>query len=507
MKNIELRVSKIEMRSNEDNSLTVSGYVNMTEKFSEVLGQSKRFIEKISKGAFSRAIKNAKSDIHFLAEHNAKQILSSTRNGSLKLTEDQNGLFMEATIVNTTYGADYFKLIDSGILQNMSFGFTTTRDSWKSTASGIYERTIEELELFEVSVVRDPAYSQSTISARGINLVTEVEIPTNIAQKEEKKIMEKTEHRYGSKDPIIEQRDNELEQFRSFLEERDMQGTTNGTATIGEAVHDGIVRKMEQVSPIFAMAKKFPSVSGTLKIPRETAFSDSVGFVGEGQSVEELSLGLEEITLGQKRVGASIRVSNQLINDAAINTVAYVQELLGKRTVTAVEKSMLTGNTADQFRGMVHDVTVPNFTIGATPTTDERLNTLLDLYLSVHPEYQAGAVYIMSRSYFNEVSKLKDKNGQFYLLNGVANGRPTKTLFGAEVLVSQSLDQGNLVGQVPVVFGNIEQSYAVMIKQGPQLQMVVDTDNALKGATGFVFDAYLDGQVYNNQAISKLSIV
>ena len=168
---------------------------------------------------------------------------------------------------------------------------------------------------------------------------------------------------------------------------------------------------------------------------------------------------------------------------------------------------MLTGNTADQFRGMVHDVTVPNFTIGVTPTTDERLNTLLDLYLSVHPEYQAGAVYIMSRSYFNEVSKLKDKNGQFYLLNGVANGRPTKTLYGAEVLVSQSLDQGNLVGQVPVVFGNIEQSYAVMIKQGPQLQMVVDTDNALKGATGFVFDAYLDGQVYNNQAISKLSIV
>ena len=107
---------------------------------------------------------------------------------------------MEAKIVPTSYGRDYFSLINSEILQNMSFGFRTIKDNWKSTNSGVYERTIEELELFEVSVVRDPAYSQSTISARGIDLVTEVEIPTNIEIKEEKNIMDKTEHRYSNLD-------------------------------------------------------------------------------------------------------------------------------------------------------------------------------------------------------------------------------------------------------------------------------------------------------------------
>ena len=69
----------------------------------------------------------------------------------------------------------------------------------------------------------------------------------------------------------------------------------------------------------------------------------------------------------------------------------------------------------------------------------------------------------MSRSFFNDVSRMRDKNEHLYVQNGVINGRPTKTLFGAEVLVSQSLN-----GQaVPVIFGNIEQAYAVMIKQGP----------------------------------------
>jgi len=496
----------MELRSNEDNSLTVSGYVNKTEQFSEVLGQTKRFVEKIAKGAFSRSIQNAKQDIHFLAEHDSKQILSSTRNGSLTLTEDQNGLFMEAQIVPTSYGLDYFALISSEILQNMSFGFRTLKDNWQATKSGIYERTISELELLEVSVVRDPAYSQTTISARGIDLVEEPEIPTNIELKEEKKIMEKTEHRYGNLDKKVEQRNSEVEQFRGFVEERDMQGTVNGAATIGEAVHDGIVRKMEQVSPIFGMAKKFLSVHGILKIPRETELSDQAGFVGESQSVKELEIGLDEIKLEQKRVGASIQLSNQLILDAGIDTVDYVQELLARRTVAAIENAMLTGNDPETFRGIIHDVSVPSFNIGTTSTTDEKLDTLLDLYLSIHPEYQAGAVYVMSRSFFNDVSRMKDNNGHHYLQNGVINGRPTKTLFGAEILVSQSLEQGNVAGQVPVIFGNIEQSYAVMVKKGPQLQMIVDTEKALKGATGFVYDAYLDGQVYNNQAITKLTI-
>ena len=140
-----------------------------------------------------------------------------------------------------------------------------------------------------------------------------------------------------------------------------MQGTTNGAATIGETVHNGIVRKMEEVSPIFGMPRKFPSVHGLLKIPRETALFDKAGFVGEGRSVKELSIGLEEITLDQKRVGAAITLSNQFINDAGIDTVDYVQELLARRTVGAIENGMLIGNHAEAFHGIIHDVTVPNF--------------------------------------------------------------------------------------------------------------------------------------------------
>lgn len=166
---MELRVNPTSIKTNEDGSMTVSGYVNKTEQKSNMLGRTQKFTEVIKRGAWQKAIDAAK-EIHFLAEHDNKKILASTRNGSLQLREDDQGLYMEATISPTSWGKDYYQLIKDGILQNMSFGFRAIKDSWRNMGDH-FERTVNDLELFEVSVVRDPAYSSSTISARGIDLV------------------------------------------------------------------------------------------------------------------------------------------------------------------------------------------------------------------------------------------------------------------------------------------------------------------------------------------------
>jgi HK97 family phage prohead protease len=193
MNQMELRLENLTIRAMSDGeSLSVSGYVNKTNQLSRVLGHSKKFVERIAPGAFQRAIQNREHDIDFLAEHEASKILSSTRNDSLRLREDEVGLFMEASITPTSWGRDYYELITSGILRNMSFGFRVLKDEWRSLENGLYERTVLELDLAEVSVVKEPAYLQSTISARGIALVEEIEIPKE-DRKEDKdlKLLEK----------------------------------------------------------------------------------------------------------------------------------------------------------------------------------------------------------------------------------------------------------------------------------------------------------------------------
>lgn len=172
---MELRVNQSNVYADDDNgTLKVEGYVNETNSKSNMLGREQRFVEVIKPGVWQRAIEKAK-EVHFYAEHDKNKILASTRNGSLELREDDKGLYMTATISPTSWGKDYYQLIKDGILQNMSFGFRAIKDQWRNMGDH-FERTVNELELFEVSVVRDPAYAASSISARGIDLV-EDEVP------------------------------------------------------------------------------------------------------------------------------------------------------------------------------------------------------------------------------------------------------------------------------------------------------------------------------------------
>ena len=92
---------------------------------------------------------------------------------------------MTAEISPTSYGKDYHTLINDGILRNMSFGFSVDKDKWKKSHDGIYTREITDLTLYEVSVVTNPAYPQSSIQARGMSLVNELEIPSDIELEEE----------------------------------------------------------------------------------------------------------------------------------------------------------------------------------------------------------------------------------------------------------------------------------------------------------------------------------
>ena len=185
---MELRVLSSQINSNND-ELVVEGLVNKTESLSHVLGKHKKFREKIRKGAFQEAI-NESRRIDFLAEHRQDFLLATTENNSLELWEDDEGLKMRAKIAPTSYGKDFYTLMSEKLISHMSFGFRVLKDSWKNGIDGIYERTVDKLELKEVSVVRNPAYPASAISARGIELVEDVEIPDEVRSEEEKKVEE-----------------------------------------------------------------------------------------------------------------------------------------------------------------------------------------------------------------------------------------------------------------------------------------------------------------------------
>jgi uncharacterized protein len=165
---LETRVNpaQFEVRETEE-GMSFSGYAAVFNSDSQPLP----FTERIAPGAFRGSLRN-RNDIKLLWNHDTASVLGSSRAGTLKLTEDDRGLFVEAMLPNTTVGRDARELISRGDVDAMSFGFTVARggDEWSSDGS---TRTLTKINLHEVSIVAFPAYTATagSTAVRGLDKV------------------------------------------------------------------------------------------------------------------------------------------------------------------------------------------------------------------------------------------------------------------------------------------------------------------------------------------------
>lgn len=163
---------EVEIRSK--NEAIVRGYVNVVERRSRPLTAFGRtFVEIVKQGVFSRAIKNARDEnraVEMLIDHNRTVKAADTLSGSLKLREDNIGLYAEAVIKSPEIIAEIREHRPKG----WSFGFVKKKDKFtKQEGESIEERELEEIELKEVSLLigKYPAYMATSVEVRGKNEV------------------------------------------------------------------------------------------------------------------------------------------------------------------------------------------------------------------------------------------------------------------------------------------------------------------------------------------------
>lgn len=122
-----------------------------------------RFIERICKGAFKKAIQR-NDNIRLLLNHNWERDLGGTKDGNLVLTEDNIGLYARATITDK----EVIEKARNGSLVGWSFGFND-REVENSVEHGIPTRDVKDLDLYEVSILdrtKTPAYEGTLLSVR-----------------------------------------------------------------------------------------------------------------------------------------------------------------------------------------------------------------------------------------------------------------------------------------------------------------------------------------------------
>ena len=153
----------VELRQEDNGPIRVAGYAAVFNQETNIGGY---FTETIAPGAFTSALDRG-DDVVLLVNHDGLP-LARTRSGTLKLTHDDRGLYIESELDPSD--PDVRAIVPKmkrGDLDKMSFAFIPTRQTWDESGD-MPKRMIEDLQLYDVAIVTTPAYDGTEIGLRAL---------------------------------------------------------------------------------------------------------------------------------------------------------------------------------------------------------------------------------------------------------------------------------------------------------------------------------------------------
>ena len=170
-KEFEQRLIEIRAVDGIDEKMTIEGYAITFDSPSTHQYGTRKFTETIRKGALDNT---DMKDVPLRYNHNDNvMVMARTRNKSLRLIKDERGLLIQADLIDTQSNRDLYKGIKEGLIDKMSFAFRVADggDAWTFGE----DETIRDVNnidrLFDVSIVDQPFYSDTSIYTRSFDLL------------------------------------------------------------------------------------------------------------------------------------------------------------------------------------------------------------------------------------------------------------------------------------------------------------------------------------------------
>ena len=208
-------------------------------------------------------------------------------------------------------------------------------------------------------------------------------------------------------------------------ERRDTTKSSTG-APVPTSFYDRLTVHLVQVGPMWDLASVLRTASGeNMQFPRTTAHGAST-FKAEGSALDETDPTFGAfITLGAWKNGTVQQYTYELIEDSGVDLLGYIAEQAGVSLAVKSNLDFTTGNDTNAPNGIVTASTAG--VTGATGVSGEfTADNLIDLLYSVGPQYRRlGATWQMRDSSIAKVRKLKDGNGQYLFVAGLAGSPDT----------------------------------------------------------------------------------
>ena len=234
---------------------------------------------------------------------------------------------MRAIICPTSWGKDTFQLIKSGIIKSMSFGFNVLEDKWSDTRSEVATRVVKDLNLLEVSAVRNPDYISSVISARGMELVEDVEVG-----EEDVKVQEQCqENRQGEEEikpqeTVVANEDvSEVEEVVNNAQNVNVSNSTENIETIMKRMFEQFESILSNYAPVKKEVEDKPAEEVVEDSSDEAVNQDDVNTSEKDEKTGEIEESKEELKATEQE-----DVKEETVNEDTKSQIDYAIELLSK---------------------------------------------------------------------------------------------------------------------------------------------------------------------------------
>jgi HK97 family phage prohead protease len=107
------------------------------------------------------------AEVHALWNHEYRDVIGTTNNGTLRYSEDNVGVRVEIDLPNTNAGRDVAELVRRGDVRGMSFGIPDEPTYTETTVDGLKVRDYSRFTVDEVTITPIPAFAQTIIGIKG----------------------------------------------------------------------------------------------------------------------------------------------------------------------------------------------------------------------------------------------------------------------------------------------------------------------------------------------------
>lgn len=149
------------------------------------------------------------TNVYLVTGHNIEPDKVLGRNGvNMRMEVDETGLFFECELPNTQLARDIYNLVESGLVDGMSFGFRCSDEVNSETLTRIITHIDE---LYEVTITPFPAYKEASVIVQKERQATEEEEKKKAEEEAQKQEDDEKERQRAEEEAEKEKKLKELE--------------------------------------------------------------------------------------------------------------------------------------------------------------------------------------------------------------------------------------------------------------------------------------------------------